>query len=175
MSKGLFFASADRHFIVAGDVIISHIPCKISTVLGSCVSVTMLHRGKGLAAMCHGMLPAPTVWMEERDQERWRYLSHALSDMRAYFAGQGAEPACVEVKIFGGGWIINTGSVLGNVGEKNLRLARDFLDANGFRVEAEHVAGQGGRMITFDTSTGAVSVKAVSQLFQLRQNTSYKQ
>ena len=45
-------------FLRPGDVTVGKAPAEVSTVLGSCVSVTMFAERLKLGAICHALLPS---------------------------------------------------------------------------------------------------------------------
>ena len=50
-----------------GELLICREPHEVTTVLGSCVSITMFNARLGLAAICHAMLPSPGPQVRAED------------------------------------------------------------------------------------------------------------
>ena len=50
--------SLPGHYLKPGEMHLAMEPTVISTLLGSCVSVTMFHPQRRIGAICHGLLPA---------------------------------------------------------------------------------------------------------------------
>lgn len=139
----------------------------VTTVLGSCVAVTMFHRARQLAAICHAMLPcrfcsgACSV-----ESGHHRFLCHAVPGMLAFFHAAGVDNDAIEVKLFGGGTLLRRSSgsrEFESVGESNIALAKQLIENLGLRVSAFNVGGNLGRKIIFDTGTGDVRHKHLAK------------
>jgi chemotaxis protein CheD len=153
-----------QQFLKAGEVVVSRIPCEITTVLGPCVAITFFHAASKLAAICHAMLPTPNGRATPKDGDplRWKYVCHAVPELVRPFMTAGLRPSEVEVKIFGGAHLLpspSCGSKSISVGSANVVLARRLVAENGFRISAADVGGNAGRKLVFDTESGIVHIK----------------
>jgi chemotaxis protein CheD len=151
-----------------GECLVTQEPQWVVTVLGSCVAVTMFNPRFGLAAICHGMLPKSHGARQPgaKPEELFRYLDHAIPVMIERFSRLGLPPAEVEVKMFGGGNVIDLGGPAQNdrlIGDANIAKARKLLQAAGFQIKAQNVGGTRGCKILFNTQTGEVLHKHLSQ------------
>ena len=150
------------HFsLKSGELLICREPRLVSTVLGSCVAVTMFTARLPLAAICHAMLPAPRRGcdLDNGAGERFKYLTQALSAMFDAFQRAGILADEIEVKMFGGGNVIGVAGEANldlGVGEANIRMARRLLGEHQLPIKAANVGGQRGRKIFFDTATGEI-------------------
>ncbi len=146
--------------LLAGQIFLTPEPSRVTTVLGSCVAVTMFDPQSPLAAICHVMLaaPRPTEIMLPTDPRRFRYATQAIPAMIAAFEKARVRPSAVEVKLFGGANLIghDKGRDPHWIGGANIAAARRLLEAAGFSVRAENTGGGRGRKILFDTGTGEV-------------------
>lgn len=144
-------------------------PLIVTTVLGSCVAVTMYCARAGIACICHALLP------ECRDRslcrtgckERHKYVNCVLPEMVIKMARFGISPSDLEVKIFGGGGAFNSDSsdkTDHSVGSQNVRAALSMIRTLGLQLKKSDVGGPMGRKIYFDTGTGEVRLKRVKQL-----------
>ena len=153
----------------SGGLIITREPQWVMTVLGSCVAVTMFSPRVRLAAICHAMLPHPRPDFEagpNNPAEHFRFVSHALPVMTDRFFQMGIAPSEIEVKLFGGANILHAepGETQKHwVGNANVATARDFLAQARFLVAAENVGGTRGCKIFFNTESGVVLHKHLSQ------------
>jgi chemotaxis protein CheD len=159
-------AFPQRH-LRPGELLITQEPQWIITLLGSCVAVTMFSARCRVAAICHAMLPRH----RERERpaashsQRFRYLSHAIPAMVEPFARLHLPPEEVEVKVFGGGNVIDLGGDPPEdhlIGSTNIAMARELLAAARFRIKAQSVGGSRGCKILFNTHTGEVLHKFLS-------------
>jgi chemotaxis protein CheD len=126
----------------------------------------MFNARLGLAAMCHAMLPAPKTHQEvEESAMPFKYVSSAIPAMVAVFRRACLHPHEVEVKIFGGANVIakTAFSERIGIGSTNVHHARELLLQEGFQIKAANVGGLRGRKIIFNTLTGRVLHKHLSQ------------
>jgi chemotaxis protein CheD len=138
----------------------------VTTVLGSCVAVTFFSAQLGLGAICHAMLPAPKGGDDPTllGEKRWKFVCYAIDELIRCFQQPGVPPSAVEVKIFGGGHLLQrpTAESRGlTVGSANVALARRLLAEAGFEIVAGDVGGPLGRKVVFNTKTGSVHVKSL--------------
>jgi chemotaxis protein CheD len=144
-----------------GELLVTQEPQWVLTLLGSCVSVTMFNARFRLAAICHALLPEPhgEIPPGPEPARRFRYLSDALPAMAGRFFRLGLPPSEVEVKLFGGGNVVDLGGDSHSdrsIGHANIAMARRLLKAARFRIKAQSVGGNRGCKIMFNTQTGEV-------------------
>ncbi|ABB32644.1 CheD [Geobacter metallireducens RCH3] len=140
-------------YLKPGELHFAATPAVVTTVLGSCVSVTMFDRLSGTAAICHALLP------EGPRSDAFRYVDSSILLMLEMFAAQGVSRQRLEVKVFGGADIIGAGGNRVGVGRRNVEIATLVLAANGLTVAAKDVGGTRGRKLFFVTHTGEVFLK----------------
>ena len=132
-------------------------PTVVTTVLGSCVSVTMFERASGAAAICHAVLP------EGCDSDALRYVDTAIIRMLELFSARGMLSRRLEVKLFGGADMMIAGGSRIGVGRRNVEIARQVLAAEGLDVASADVGGTRGRKLFFYTHTGEVLLKRLQR------------
>lgn len=143
----VFLNPGDFHF-GAGDT-------RISTLLGSCVSITLWHPRRRIGGMCHYML-------DERQRPvdvplDGRYGREAFELFLQHVAAAGTRPAEYQAKLFGGANMLSDlpgGKI--DIGPRNIALARELLTAHNITLLAEHVGGSGRRKLHFDLWSGDV-------------------
>ncbi|AJE02942.1 chemotaxis protein CheD [Geobacter pickeringii] len=140
-------------YLKPGELHFGAAPSAVTTVLGSCVSVTMFERASGTAAICHALLP------EGDKDDALRYVDTSIHRMLAMFSARGVSPARLEVKLFGGADLLGTGGSRIGVGRRNVEIARRVLSTSGLAVAAADVGGTRGRKLIFYTHTGEVLLK----------------
>ena len=147
-----------QFFLQPGEILIARKPALISTVLGSCVAVTLFCPGQKVGAICHAMLP-------EGKEPGGKYLNQAMDLMLLRLAERGILPAAIEAKLFGGADMFETvGTGKGvTVGCMNIRAARHALQQTGLALRAEDVGGPLGRKIQFNTETGEVLLRRLER------------
>ena len=131
---------------------------RISTLLGSCVSLTLWHPRKRIGGMCHYM-------MAERDQRTepagqrpdGRYATEAFELFLLHIGKAGTRPSEYQAKLFGGANMFGQKAEgkLG-IGTRNIEIAHQFLASQHIALLAEHIGGSGRRKLHFDVWNGNV-------------------
>lgn len=129
---------------------------RILTLLGSCVSITFWHPQRHIGGMCHYMLPGRT---RDNDEFNGKYADEAMEMFMHEIARRKGKPQEYEVKLFGGGSMMEA---LGrqakaeNVAERNALEARRLVKEYGLNIKAECLGGVGYRQLVFELWSGAV-------------------
>lgn len=152
-------------FLKPGEWAVGDASCRIRTILGSCVSVTLWCPALRVGAMSHCLLPSRARAGEDVASVRGldllgldaRYADEALHLMlRELERGHVRAEDC-RAKIFGGGNMFPAHRAGGvPVGRRNGEAARRLLKAHGIEVASESLFGDGHRQIVFDIATGDV-------------------
>lgn len=156
--KTLIASHTHHIYLKPGEVLITRTPVLISTVLGSCVAVTMFSPSRGFGAVCHAMLPKCTG----RDDDL-RYVDAALKHIYNKIVGYGIGSDLV-VKLFGGAQVLNVrendpGRL--TIGDQNVAKAEEELKLLGFAVTARDTGGVQGRKLFFCTRSGDVYLRQI--------------
>lgn len=151
-------------YLKPGEFYLGEGPAVVSTILGSCVSVTMFHPGSGTGAICHGLLPrcGGKKSCDGTCLEGFRYVDCSIKRMIRKFDEIGACRGDIQVKIFGGADMFGAGSADArsmSVGMENVMVARTIIEKEGFHLAAFDTRGNLGRKIFFFTHTGEVLLK----------------
>ena len=147
-------------FLQPGELLVTKEPTVITTVLGSCVSVTMHSPGTGVGGICHALLPKDGGGSRS---EPFRFVDKAVSYMLAAFRKLGVERKDIEVKLFGGSDVLPVSSYMPTVGEQNVEEAFEIIERERLRLLAHDVRGEHGRKILFHTGTGEILLKRVKK------------
>ena len=150
------------HFLRPGEVLVCGEPTAVTTLLGSCVAVTMFSPRLRLGAICHALLPAcrndPPC--DPGQALAGRYVECAIRLMLSELAACGVPRAEIQAKLFGGGDMFDTAKGSSHtVGRQNLEMALAMLEGEGVRLVAQDLGGRRGRKIVFHTHTGEVFLK----------------
>lgn len=136
----------------AGDLVVAAAPLRLSTVLGSCVSVCLYDRQRRFGGMNHFLVPRGNAtahhgdWATSRLIDRMRQLGSALED--------------VEGKVFGGGSPLRLEHDTLAVGAENVQMARHILGRFGIPIVAERVGHAAGVRLFFENWSGVVWLRA---------------
>jgi chemotaxis protein CheD len=149
--------SIDGHsnnvYLKPGEVIISKNPILVSTILGSCIAVTMFSPSKKIGAICHAMYPCnPT------GDVNVQYVDSAIQ----YIFGKMLEytgKTDLIVKLFGGAKVLAGGKYGEDrmaIGEQNISQAKRTLAELGLAIANSDIGGIRGRKLLFSIKTGDV-------------------
>jgi chemotaxis protein CheD len=139
----------------AGDFYFGGGQTRISTLLGSCVSITLWHPRKHIGGMCHYM-------MAERERTAdaeldGRYATEAFALFLRHVEQAGTRPSEYQAKLFGGANMFKNSKGGGmDIGVRNIEYAHRLLASKHIALIAEHVAGSGRRKLHFDLWSGDV-------------------
>jgi chemotaxis protein CheD len=126
----------------------------IATVLGSCVSTCVRVARLQIGGINHFMLPhAPRGTAD--DEASARYGVSALERLLNGMMSRGARRSELEVKVFGGGRVIEGGS---DVGRANIDFVRGFFAAEHLEIVAEDVGDQVARRLRYWPRSGRVQL-----------------
>ncbi|MDD5286239.1 MAG: chemotaxis protein CheD [Desulfuromonadaceae bacterium] len=154
--KKLIESHSHKIYLRPGEVVVAREPVLVSTVLGSCVAVTMFSPVSGVGAICHAMLPDNAG----RDEDL-RYVDTALRHIFRKVLEYGGGSDLV-VKLFGGARVLDVGDgepSRRTVGEQNVERALQVLDSLGLTVTSADTGGAVGRKLFFCTRDGDVYLR----------------
>jgi chemotaxis protein CheD len=141
-------------------ITIAHADEAITTVLGSCVAACIRDPGAAIGGMNHFMLPeeSPGSRGDWREQVGFatRYGSYAMESLINGLLKLGARRERLEVKLFGGGQVLDVDMP---VGLRNIDFARRWLATEGLEVVAQDVGGKAPRRVVYFPANGTAKVK----------------
>lgn len=149
-----------------GRFYIADSPTLVTTVLGSCVSVTMFSPRLKVGAICHGLLPRcrEDSLCAEACMNGFRYVACSIRLMLKKCSEYGLGNNELEVKLFGGADMFppeDRVCGLNAVGRLNIQSALRILEAENMKILKSDTGGIQGRKILFYTHTGVVMLKRV--------------
>jgi chemotaxis protein CheD len=158
MSPGLRKASV--FFLKPGELVVSAEPTLVTTLLGSCVAVTMFCPRLRLGAICHALLPSYRRDQPLNLQDAGKYMECAIEIMLEQLNTRGVLNSEIKAKLFGGSDMFDTvdGRRL-SVGKQNMEMALKLLEQAEVPVVIQDLGGPRGRKIIFHTHTGEVFLK----------------
>ncbi len=143
-------------YLEPGDFQFGAAPLRLTTLLGSCVAVTLWHPRWRVGGMCHIQLPGASGRKSEAELDG-RYAEDAFAMFDREIARHGTAPRQYIVKLFGAGNMFPNGEASSiKIGVKNLDATRRELARRGLKPIAEHVGGSGHRKLIFDLANGDV-------------------
>lgn len=148
----------ERVFLLPGEYHVSRRECEIATLLGSCVAVTLSHVSKPCGAMNHFLLHQS----KDSHSDKGRYGDTSTKTIIWLMQKIDPDISNFRAGIYGGAAVIShLTSNPGEIGNRNVEMAKRTLKDYGIKITEEIVGGELGRRIYFDTSTGKVRVKDI--------------
>lgn len=135
----------------------------IVTVLGSCVAACIRDRITGIGGMNHFMLPDSGGDADSPVSASMRYGTYAMEVLINDLLKAGARRENLEAKVFGGGAVLRGFTAI-NVGERNAKFVRNYLQNENIKVTAEDLNDVHPRKVYFFPRTGKVLVKKLKQM-----------
>lgn len=150
--------------ILPGEYYVTNHDEAVYTTLGSCISACIRDKTTGIGGMNHFMLPASADhdgWKSTGLSAATRYGNFAMEHLINVILKNGGQRKNLEVKLFGGGRIMQN---MTDVGMRNIDFARDYLATEGLQVVAEDVGDIYPRMVIYFPATGKAKVKRLRTL-----------
>ena len=136
----------------------------LATVLGSCVSACVRDIVTRIGGMNHFMLPDNSPTESDRfdlDELSTRYGQQAMDSLLRDILRYGAKRENLEIKLFGGGQILEQKTEIGN---RNIKFIREYMKNEGLEIAAQDLGGVYPRKIHYSPDTGSVRVKKLRSL-----------
>lgn len=149
--------NVEEAFLQAGEILMTDRPTRVTTVLGSCVSVCLFDPVTLAGAACHAVMPNAPVALHH---DPFRYADEAVLYLIERYRRMGVAPDRLVVKVFGGADVLGK-PVKGyaSIGRQNTMAALETLGWQGLRITAQDTGGHRGRKIAFLTHTGEVLMR----------------
>ncbi len=129
----------------------------LRATLGSCVGIAFVWKKKGLCALAHCLLPEAH---ESSFVINAKYVSQAVPSLMALLKVKEGDVSEIEVSIAGGGNMMSqlARENVDHIGLQNIAAAKKYLTKYGFKVREVDIAGDIGRKMFIDCTSGTVSV-----------------
>jgi chemotaxis protein CheD len=149
---------AENYFLKPGFLYVADEPTVISTVVGSCVVVSLYDRRRFVSGANHFQFP----FIGDKRQATARYGNVAVSALIEMMLNNGSKLKHLEAQLFGGAH--NADTAVQNVGRENVGIARKMVTRKKIPIVSEDVGGQKGRKVVIDTNTNQIVVVKVEKL-----------
>jgi chemotaxis protein CheD len=153
--------ATQSYFLKPGYILVPDTPTIISTVLGSCVAVCLFDGVRKIGGMNHFQLPST----RKQEEATAKYGNVSTSALITMMLNGGSQLRDLEAQIFGGAFHPKT--CLQNVGQENVRVAKQVLARKRIPIVSEDVGGEKGRKVVYDTSSNEVAVIKVDKIRQV--------
>lgn len=140
--------------LYSGDWYVTRKNEMLATILGSCVAVCIRDPIAQVGGMNHFLLPGDES--STPLSEGARYGVFAMESLINGILKAGGRKERLEIKVFGGGNVINNSA---RIGSRNAAFIRNFLRKEGYRTQAEDLEGDFPRRVHFYPLMGKVMVR----------------
>lgn len=144
--------------LISGDCYISTGGEMLTTILGSCISACIRDPYARIGGMNHFLLPGNGS--ANQCSEGARYGVFAMESLINGILKRGGHKQRLEVKIFGGG---NVMQHAGRIGSMNAVFIRDFLQKEGLPIAMEDLGGDLPRRVHYYPDTGKVMLRRLKR------------
>jgi chemotaxis protein CheD len=146
-----------RVFVHPGKLAASATPCRITTILGSCVAVSLHDPTMGVGGINHYLLPrAP------RGETSSRFGDYALPQLLEAIERLGARRKHVVAKVVGGACVLEVfRDKSSHLGNQNVTMAFETLHLMRLPVMMAETGGSKARHVTFYPHTGDLVVRSL--------------
>ena len=150
-------AGHERVYLYPGQFTVASVPCTVTTILGSCVAVSLYDPVARTGGLNHHLLPrAPEA------NPSLRFGDVAVAQLIAAVLQAGAVRQRLQAKIVGGACVLDAYRDRPNhVGRQNVRVALEMLCQAAIPVVMMDVEGSRGRRVVFNPHTGDLVVRAL--------------
>lgn len=122
-------------------------------VLGSCIGLVLYHETRQAAAVAHIVLPRS----QDRGGPPGKFADTAIPHMLQLLTDSGIPRIGLLAKLAGGANMFGSGGPI-QIGKENHAAVIEILKGLRIPLVAEHVGGQKGRRMTFNSGTGEMRV-----------------
>ncbi len=149
---------ACEYYLKPGYIFLSKEPVVISTVLGSCVAVTLWDKKGTYGGMAHYLYPS----VQQRKKSTAQYGNVAVLHLIKIFFDEGSDKKNMQAQIFGGASLHSV--ECSRIAGENIRMARNTLKNFGVKIISEDVGGHVGRKLVYNTLTNEAIVYRANKL-----------
>jgi chemotaxis protein CheD len=139
-----------------GQSVIASEPARLTTILGSCIAVTMYSPIHRIGMLSHVVLPHSAG----ETKHPAKFADTAVPHMLAALKERGVKTGNIIAKIAGGACMFGDGKFM-QIGDSNVAASLKALEAAGVAVSGQDVGGTLGRRVCFDLSTGSLTIECI--------------
>lgn len=140
--------------LLSGDYYVTDKPQQmIVTILGSCVAACMRDPVMKIGGMNHFLLPDDPDLSFKHSNDATRYGAYAMEQLINGIIKLGGIKERLEVKVFGGGNVIQSSAMIGT---HNVNFVRSFLKQEGLSIISEDLGDTYPRRLRYYPDTGKV-------------------
>ena len=150
--------TAKETLVGMGQIAAGAAPERMKAVLGSCIGLAIYHRRLKTGAMAHIVLPDSAG----RGGTPGKFADTAVPEMLKLLQELGTSAHGLTAKLAGGANMFGGPGPL-QIGDANAEAVARTLKSAGIRVAGQDVGGTKGRRVTFDCTSGEMTVECAGQ------------
>ena len=144
-----------RHYLTPGKLFATREPAAIVSIAGSGVVLCICDSLAGVGGVANFLLPE-----DIGGEPNAKFGGHASRQLLKEVLALGADPNRLQARIFGGSEPPTTfSSSYESLGQRNVRVAVQFLTTEGIRLVDQQTGGASGRRVIFHTDDGTAWVQ----------------
>jgi chemotaxis protein CheD len=147
---------ADQTAVGMAQSVVASEPARLTTILGSCVAITLYSPHERTGMMSHVVLP------QSAGDKSYpaKFADTAVPHMIATLKDRGIWPGGLIAKVTGGACMFGDGKFM-QIGDANVQAVLKALGEAGIQVTGQDVNGTLGRRVCFDLANGSVTVECI--------------
>lgn len=154
----LEFAQSVDVAVGMGQAICAAEPNRLTTIVGSCVAVTLYAPRRRLGMLGHIVLPKS----RGNGDNLAKFADTAIPYMISTLQSKGVLLSDLTAKVTGGAFMFGD-SQFSRIGESNMQAAIEALASAGLSIAGRDAGGNSGRRVCLDLATGLLSVTCVGR------------
>ncbi len=142
-------------YVGIGKVTIARSPVRLTTVLGSCVALTLYCPGEQVGGMAHILLSG------DGGGNSTRFSDPAVKQLLGEVRGKSPGKSRLIAKVIGGArsFFSDDGAMIRNIGRNTVLGVVRYLVDEDIDIEGMHIGGTSSRDVMFDLETGDVIIR----------------
>jgi chemotaxis protein CheD len=141
-----------------GQAVLAADPSRLTTIVGSCVAVTMYSSRRRLGMLSHVVLPKARGGGDNPAKFADTAIPYMISTMQR----EGVLLSELSAKLTGGACMFGD-SQFARIGDSNVQAVVEALESAGIGISGRDAGGNSGRRVCFDLTTGQVTVACVGK------------
>ena len=159
MASHTDLATARYQTVGMGQIAVGQDKDRLVAILGSCIGLTLHHERLKLGILAHIVLP----YSNGQEANPGKFADTAIPYMLDLFEQHEIKPIGLTAKLVGGARMFGTIGPM-QIGKVNADTIIRTLDAMHIRVKNKDIGGTNGRRISFDCSTGKITVETIGHM-----------
>lgn len=149
----------NKVFLLPGEYCITKKPTLISTLLGSCVAVSLFNKKLKFGGLNHFMLPK----MPDQAATSTKYGDYSTEMLIKFMKKGDPYLSNIEAMMFGGGHVVGHLSNGGDIANANIQIAREVLKKHDIKIIKDDTGGNNGRKIYYQSWDNQIKIKKIQK------------